>query len=342
MTFPGVRRVPRCAEVFDGAPAAGSIGGAPPRLRHYPLLLLSALLVAATPSQNPAAQHPPALQNPPTTESAHFAVSHGRALDEVLGPYLVDALEAERERLAGTGVPVVDGKLPVEIVSSPGDLDRLTSLDAKDVARGIAAVCESGKLVLVSPRAATGGYPWVDAAVKEYGRCAGATAAPRGTPATVAVRWRGAPPPQKKGVAGGKAELARDFARLGDILSARGRNVAARIEYDKAVRRGGLKDPDIVARYARSALATGGAGAAEAPLRQAAREHPQHAGVQAALGKIEAQKGEWSRARDAYAAAIRVDPFDAEVHAGLAGALEALGDATGASREKQIAEMLRR
>ncbi|HET7753181.1 MAG TPA: hypothetical protein VFK85_04660, partial [Anaeromyxobacteraceae bacterium] len=191
--------------------------------------------------------------------------------------------------------------------------------------------------VLVSPRAAVGGYPWIDAAVGEYGRCAEPAA--HGRPAAVQLRWRGAPGPKR--ASGGKAEIARDYARLGDILRARGRNEPARIEYDKAIRRGGVKDPDVVARYAQVALATGTPGAAEGPLRDAARENPRHAAVQAALGKVEANEGSWAAARDAYAAAIRVDPFDAEVHTGLAAALSALGDASGASREKKIAGMLR-
>jgi tetratricopeptide (TPR) repeat protein len=280
---------------------------------------------------------PPA---PATTESAHLAVSHAPGIDEVLVPYLVEALEAERERLAGSGAALADEKLAVEIVPGPAELDRRTSLGAKDVAAGIAAACDQGRLVLASPRSAFGGYPWIDAAVREYGRCAALGASPAGRPATVPVRWKGAPPPKR--AAGARAELARDFARLGDILRVRGRAVPARIEYEKALRRGGAKDPDIVARYAQVALATGAAAAAEAPLRDAAREHPRHAGVQAALGKLEARDGDHAAARDAYAAAIRVDPFDAEVHAGLAAALEALGDATGASRERRIAGMLRK
>lgn len=295
------------------------------------LVALAAALVGAAPPP----QAPPA----PSAESVNFSVSHASDADELLGPYLVEALEAERERLAAKGATLAEGQLPVEVVPTPADLDRRTSLAAKDVAAGTPAACEGGRLVLVSPRAATGGYPWIDAAVREYGRCAVAGAS-RGRPATFPLRWKGAPPPKRE--ASAKGELVRDYARLGDILRARGRHLPARIEYDKAVRRGGLEDPDVVARYAQTALATGGLGPAEEPLRAAARAHPGHAGVQAALGKVEAERGEFAAARDAYAAALRVNPFDAEVHAGLAFALEKLGDATGASREKRVTEMLRR
>lgn len=300
-------------------------------------LRFALLLLACVASAPPAAAAP---APPLRTESPNFTVSPGRTVDEVLVPYLVDALEEERSRLAAAGVALPDGRLPVEIVPSPAELDRASALTAREVAAGRAAACEQGKLVLVSPRAAAGGYPWLDAAVAEYGRCFAAGGALRPRPEAALVRWRGSQAERKR-PAGGKAELARDFARLGDILRARGRPGPARIEYEKAIRRGGASDPDVVARYAQAALATGGGERAEETLRKAARAHPHHAGVQAALGRLEAAREEWAAARDAYAAALRVDPYDAAVHAGLAAALEALGDATGASREKRIAEMLR-
>lgn len=306
-------------------------------LSFAPLTLASTLLVASVAAAPRAAAAP---APPLRTESPHFTVSPGRTLDEVLVPYLVESLEEERARLAAAGVALPEGRTPVDIVASPAELDRASALTAREVAAGRAAACEQGKLVLVSPRAATGGYPWVDAAVAEYGRCVGAGGALRPRPEAALVRWRGSQAPQKR-PASGKSELARDFARLGDILRARGRAEPARIEYEKAIRRGGAADPDVVARYAQAALATGAGERAEETLREAASAHPHHADVQAALGRVEAAKGDWEAARDAYAAAIRVDPFDAAVHAGLAAALEALGDATGASREKRIAEMLR-
>jgi len=294
------------------------------------VLLAAPAAFAAAPTLEPAS---------PTAESEHFAVSCADGRDELLAPYLIEALEGERARLVASGVAVPGGKLAVEVHPAPGDLVKRSSLTPKDVAAGVSAVCENGLVLLVSPRAARGGYPWIDAALGEYRRCVESDP-PRGRPASFELTWRTAPRPKQ--VSGAEAELVRDYARLGDILRARGRLVPARIEYDKAVRRGGLSDPDVVARYAETALATGGIGAAEEPLRAAAREHPRHAGVQAALGKLASEEGAWPAARDAFAASIRVDPFDPEVHAGLAAALEALGDATGASREKRVTEMLRR
>lgn len=310
------------------------------RSRADRALLAAALLLASAPAlaAPPAASAP---AQPEPTESANFTVTHSRPLDALVAAYLVDALESERDRLAGEGVALPEQKLAVEIVPEPRDLDRLTSLDAKAIAAGVPAACEAWKLVLVSPRAAIGGYPWLDAAAKEYRRCALGTAG-EGSPAKYPLRWRGAGAPAKASGGGTKAELARDYARLGDILLARGRSGPAWIEYEKAVRRGGLRDPDVVARYAKAASASGEAERAEDALREAAREHPHHAGLQAALGQLAAERGEWAAAREALAASIRVDPFDAEVHEGLAASLEKLGDATGASRERRIAGMLRR
>ena len=62
----------------------------------------------------------------------------------MLVPYLIDALSAERERLAAAGAALPDGTLEVEIVAAPEDLERRTSLDARQIAAGAPAACEGG------------------------------------------------------------------------------------------------------------------------------------------------------------------------------------------------------
>jgi Flp pilus assembly protein TadD len=49
---------------------------------------------------------------------------------------------------------------------------------------------------------------------------------------------------------------------------------------------------------------------------------------------------DWAGARRELTLANRQDPFDPEIHAGLALALDALGDPGSASRERRFAEIL--
>jgi Flp pilus assembly protein TadD len=52
------------------------------------------------------------------------------------------------------------------------------------------------------------------------------------------------------------------------------------------------------------------------------------------------RRQEWAKAREHLLLANREDPFDPEIHAGLARALAALGDPGGASREERFARIL--
>jgi tetratricopeptide (TPR) repeat protein len=401
----------------------------------------------------------------------HFVVSHPRGKDEVLVPYLLEALEAQRAALEQDLGAVPPEPVVVEILDSPRQLAKLSTLTEEEIkTSGTIALCKYGKLMVVSPKALVKGYEWLDTAAHEYVHWVllrrAADAIPiwlhEGTAKWAETRWRGkggeslspasaalladaarrdalipfarmhpsmAKLPSQEAAAlafaevmvaveylvarGGKpalqkvvdlaaqgrtpeaaiaealgttfdsfmagwrkhiaerpmplggdtelkklrfkgdpkhggahselseiAERARGFARLGDIFRERGKMVAARLEYEKAIQRTGASNPALASKYAVAAIATGKDQEAERALREAVKGHPHYAALHVNLGRIHVKRKEWPKARDALLLANRTDPFDPEIHAGLALAYEGLGDATLATREKKFASLL--
>jgi Flp pilus assembly protein TadD len=135
-------------------------------------------------------------------------------------------------------------------------------------------------------------------------------------------------------------DRARRHARLGEIMRERGRWGAARIEYGKAMQRVGPRFPVLTSKFALAALLSGREAEAEPALLEAARVHPHYAALHVNLGRIRAKRQDWKGAREAFLLANRVDPFDPEIHAGLASAAEAQGDAAIAARERRFAQLL--
>jgi tetratricopeptide (TPR) repeat protein len=135
-------------------------------------------------------------------------------------------------------------------------------------------------------------------------------------------------------------ERARGFVRVGEMMRARGRWTAARLEYAKAFDRVGARVPVLADRYALAALQSGADELAEKVLGEAISWNPDHAALHVHLARVLAKRQEWAPVRDHLLVANRQDPFDPEIHAGLAKALVALGDAGGASREERFARIL--
>lgn len=405
-------------------------------------------------------------------EGRHFVVFHPRGKDEVLVPYLLEMLEAQRAALERTLGRVPDDQVAVEIVESTRDLARLSTLGEEEIkTSGTIAICKFNKLMVTSPKALLRGYDWLDTAAHEYvhyvltrhtrnqapiwlqegiakwaetlwrGRGGESMspyaaallrdAAREGRLITfaqmhpsmaklpsqeaaalafaevlAAVEWitrRGGPPallrvldlvaegrPADQAVAqalsvpfetflkdwrqwmatrplpeGGDRELkllrfkgdprhggahsewadipdekARGFARLGEIFRGRGRWEAARQEYGKAVRRVGGRSAALASKFALASLMSGREGEAAAVLSEAVRLHPGHAALHVSLGRLYLKKQQWQPARDAFLLANRTDPFDPEIHAGLARAFEALGEKALAEREQRFAGLL--
>ena len=133
---------------------------------------------------------------------------------------------------------------------------------------------------------------------------------------------------------------ARGFARLGEILRVRGRWAAARVEYGKAVALVGARVPILSVQFAVAATQSGRKADAERVLSEALDWNPDYAALNVHVARLLLERGEHARARDHLLRANRQDPFDPEIHAGLALALEALGDAAGAERERGFARTL--
>ncbi|MBI5068794.1 MAG: hypothetical protein HZB56_11195 [Deltaproteobacteria bacterium] len=407
-------------------------------------------------------------------ESEHFRVSYPPGKDEVLVPYLLEALEAQRAALQADLGWVPPEKVTIEILTGTRQLARLSTLTEEEIrTSGTIALCKFDKLMIVSPKALARGYDWLDTAAHEYTHHVVTQRTRNNTPIWLhegiakwsESRWRGAggdslspyagallkkalqrgklvtfaemhpsmaklpsqeaaalafaevmlaveylqkkggPPllsrilervagaipveravPEAMGLAdfdafeaewrrylavrplpaGGDVALrqlqfldderhkptahaewaeipdekARGFARLGEIMRERGKWSAARIEYGKAMRRVGPRHGVLTAKYALAALQSGHEAEAEAALAEAVKTNPHHPALQVNLGRIKVKKKDWSGAREAFLLANRIDPFDPEIHAGLAAAAEATGDATLAAREQRFARLL--
>jgi len=135
-------------------------------------------------------------------------------------------------------------------------------------------------------------------------------------------------------------ERARGHARLGEILRERGRWDAARVELARAMRRVGPRLPLLTSKYAMAAMRSGHDAEAEGALRAAAAAHPHHAALQVGLGRLALRRQDWAGARQAFLLANQIDPYDPEIHAGLAVAADKLGQAALASREAGFALIL--
>jgi len=135
-------------------------------------------------------------------------------------------------------------------------------------------------------------------------------------------------------------ERARGWARLGELFRERGRWTAARLEFQKAYQKVGPRVPILANQYALAAMMSGSKAEAEKVLAEALEWSPDYPALNVRIAKLLLDRGEASRARDHLVQANRQDPFDPEIHAGLAKALEKLGDPAGASREAGFARIL--
>lgn len=133
---------------------------------------------------------------------------------------------------------------------------------------------------------------------------------------------------------------ARELARLGEIMRERGRLGAARVEYGKAIALVGTRYPILADQFAIAAMSSGAEREAERVLAEAVGWNPEYAALHVHLARLLVKKEDWKGAREHLLLANRQDPFDPEIHAGLARALEALGDPGASSREKRFAELL--
>ena len=404
-------------------------------------------------------------------EGEHFVVSYPRGKDEVLVPYVLDALEAQRRALEADLGWAPPGKVTIEFLNDTRELARISTLTEEEIkTSGTIALCKFNKLMVVSPKALVKGYDWLDTAAHEYTHYVVTARTRNNTPIWLhegiakysETRWRGSggelsalaagqlrralernqlvtfeqmhpsmaklpsqetaalafaevmvaveylqsrggrplmnrvldlvqrgataekavaqaldvpfetfladwkrymaarPLPEAGDVGAEKLrfkgdpkhggthsewsaipdEKARGFARLGEILRERGRWSAARIEYAKAISRVGKGIPVLSDKFAMAAMMSGHDEEAEGALVEAARRHPHYAALHLHLARLHIKRKGWTQAKQQLLLANAVDPFDPEIHAGMAVVHEAQGDAGAAAREKRFAQLL--
>lgn len=102
-------------------------------------------------------------------ESAHFVLLAPRGKDAILAPWALDALEKQRAALEQDLGYAPPGKVRVELVSSAGELARVSTLSKEAIrTTGTIAICKFDKLMVTSPKAVIHGYDWLDTLAHEY------------------------------------------------------------------------------------------------------------------------------------------------------------------------------
>jgi len=136
-----------------------------------------------------------------------------------------------------------------------------------------------------------------------------------------------------------KSLVAKNRAHLGDLLKEKGRLRAAISEYRRALG----ETPDSVPIMNRLSAALAILNRDEEALRllQRAKElSPDHPTIYTYLGQTYLRLKDFRGAKEAFQASIQINPFNPEVHWGLAIACEMLGDKTTAFKEREIAKRL--
>lgn len=136
-------------------------------------------------------------------------------------------------------------------------------------------------------------------------------------------------------------ERARNHARLGGLLRARGRLRAAIVEYEKALAAAGGDDPFIGGKLARTYLEAGDARRAVEVARPLADRAEDDAYPLATLGAAYLELGQPAEAEPFLVAAVRVSPFDPAVRCGLERVYRETGREAQAAREAAACAKLR-
>jgi len=149
---------------------------------------------------------------------------------------------------------------------------------------------------------------------------------------------------EESGEEGGGEELgrprAKDHLKLGEMLQAKNRYGAAVVQYRKADRLTDVPTPRLRTQLAKSLTETGRAGEALEVLEPVERLYPSKVGVWLEAGRAHLRHGESAKAREDLLEAVRLNPFDPEVHELLAEVYEQEGETALAERESKFAEMV--
>ena len=102
-------------------------------------------------------------------ESAHFILYLDEKRDGILASYALDALEKSYAAV-GAELGFYPGeKVRVEIAPDASSFNAISTLSLRDIEEtGAVGICKFNKLMIISPRALSLGYRWVDSLSHEY------------------------------------------------------------------------------------------------------------------------------------------------------------------------------
>jgi tetratricopeptide (TPR) repeat protein len=137
-----------------------------------------------------------------------------------------------------------------------------------------------------------------------------------------------------------KSLVARNRAHLGDRLKERGRTSAAILEYRRALSESEASVP-VMNRLSSALIGLGRDEEALEVLKRTLLLAPDHPTPYTQLGRVYLKRKDFEQAREAFKESLQISPFNPEIHVGLAEAYAMLGNATGAAKERSIAQKLR-
>jgi tetratricopeptide (TPR) repeat protein len=108
-------------------------------------------------------------RNHARAESEHFVFLYPPGKDQVLVPYALETLEAQRAALLEDLGHAPAGKVRIEVVNDAAELARVSTLSQREIDQtGTIAICKFNKLMITSPKAVLRGYDWLDTLAHEY------------------------------------------------------------------------------------------------------------------------------------------------------------------------------
>jgi tetratricopeptide (TPR) repeat protein len=131
----------------------------------------------------------------------------------------------------------------------------------------------------------------------------------------------GKAPSREQQLAAVKERRARRWLRLADLLRVRGHTRASIIEYQKARDLLGPRNELAANHLARAYLEIASPAQAISALLPVLEYYPDKPGPQVTMGIAYLRSGDPGAARQHFKVALRINPFNPEVHCGLARAL---------------------
>ncbi|MEX0803482.1 MAG: tetratricopeptide repeat protein [Candidatus Binatia bacterium] len=102
-------------------------------------------------------------------ESAHFVVYLDEKRDGILAPFALDVLEKSYQAVGAELGYYPKEKVRVEIAPDAASFNAISTLSLRDIEEtGAVGICKFNKLMIISPRALSLGYRWVDSLSHEY------------------------------------------------------------------------------------------------------------------------------------------------------------------------------